>query len=125
LPNYLWIAIGAVFGANARYFVGLWAGSHLGANFPFGTMIVNLTGSFVLGFIAGTTTGRINLSPEVRLLLGVGFLGAYTTFSSFSVETITLLQNGNTMAGVGNILVNNLVGLTCALLGIYLARAIG
>jgi CrcB protein len=125
LPSYLWIAIGAVVGANARYYIGLWAGSHLGATFPYGTLIVNLTGSFALGFLAGTTTGRLNISPEVRLMLGVGFLGAYTTFSSFTVETLTLLQNGNIVTGLVNILANNLAGLTCALLGVYLARAIG
>jgi CrcB protein len=125
LPRYWWIAIGAVLGANARYFIGLWAASRFGATFPYGTLFVNLTGSFVLGFLAATTTGRFNLSPDARLLLAVGFLGSYTTFSSFAVESITLMASGNVAAGLLNIFGNNLAGLTCALLGIYIARATG
>jgi CrcB protein len=125
VPSYLWIAAGAILGANARYFIGLWAGSHFGTDFPYGTLFVNLTGSFVLGFLAATTTGRLNIPADVRLLLGVGFLGSYTTFSSYSVESLILLQQGNFGTALLSILGNNLAGLLCALLGVYLARVIG
>ena len=125
VPRYIWIAAGAVLGANARYFIGLWAGSRFGAGFPYGTFMVNLTGSFLLGFLAATATGRLSISPEVRLMLGVGFLGSYTTFSSFSVESLTLLQEGSVGISLLNIFGNNLAGLACALLGVFLARAIG
>lgn len=121
----IWIAAGAMLGANARYFIGLWAGTRFGAGFPYGTLIVNLTGSFLLGFLVATATGRLDIPGEVRLLLGVGFLGSYTTFSSFSVESLTLLENGNVWTGLLNIFGNNLAGLLCALLGVFLARAIG
>jgi CrcB protein len=125
LPSYILIAIGAVLGANARYFIALWAGSQFGTSFPYGTLFVNLTGSFALGFLAATTSGRLNIPADARLLLGVGFLGSYTTFSSFSVESLALLQHGNISSALLNILGNNVAGLACALLGVYLARAIG
>lgn len=125
MNRFVLISIGAVLGANARYLVGLWAGGRLGLAFPYGTLIVNLTGSLVLGFIAGSLAHRWIATPEMRLFLGVGFLGSYTTFSSFSVETATLLLNGNSWSVVFNVLGNTLVGLVFALLGIYLARWIG
>lgn len=124
MNRFVLIALGAALGANARYLVGLWAGQQLGAGFPYGTLIVNVTGSFVLGFLFAATTGRLALSAELRLLLGVGFLGAFTTFSSFAVESLTLLQNGSAWKGVFNVLANDLVGLLAALLGLYLARLI-
>ncbi len=125
VPPYILIAAGAVLGANARYAVGLWAGGRFGAGFPYGTLFVNLAGSFLLGFLAGAAGGRLNIAAEARLLLGIGFLGSFTTFSSFSVESLALLQSGNVAMGLLNILGNNLAGLLCALLGLFLSRAIG
>jgi len=122
MERYLWIAAGAVLGANARYLVAQWAAERLGAAFPFGTLIVNLTGSFVLGFLLSLTTERFAVSPAMRLFLAVGFLGSYTTFSSYTVESLGLLQNGAPASGLLNILGNNVAGLICALLGVYLAR---
>ena len=124
LARFLWIGAGAVLGANSRYLVGLWAGSCLGVGFPYGTLWVNLTGSFILGFLAAAVSGRLNISTEVRLFLVVGFLGSYTTFSSFSVESLTLLESDSAWLGLLNLLGNNLGGLACALLGVFLARSI-
>jgi CrcB protein len=122
MNRYVFIALGAILGANARYLVGLWAGAYLGTSFPYGTFIVNTTGSFVLGFIIGGSTGRLQISPDLRLFLAVGFVGAYTTFSSLTVETLTLVQQGSVWRGVLNFFANNLVGFLCAVLGNYLAR---
>jgi fluoride exporter len=124
LKRYLWISLGAVLGANARYLVALWAGARLGAGYPYGTLIVNVTGSFVLGFLVAGAAGRLNLAPELRLFLAVGFLGAYTTFSSLVVETWTLLQNGLLWQGFINLFTNNVIGLFSAWLGAALARLI-
>jgi CrcB protein len=118
----LWIGVGAVLGANARYLVGVWAGTQLGSGFPFGTLIVNTTGSFALGLIAGLAGSRVNVTPEVRLLLAVGFLGAYTTFSSFTVETLVLARDGGVWVGILNVLANNLLGLACALVGFIISQ---
>jgi len=122
LSRYLLIAIGAALGANARYLVGVTAGNRFGADFPYGTFIVNVVGSFILGFLLTLSTGRLQLSPEVRLLLAVGFLGSFTTFSSYTVESLNLLRDAGLWPGLLNIVGNNLAGLVCALLGAVLAR---
>jgi CrcB protein len=122
LNRYLLIAIGAALGANARYLVGVWAGSRLGADFPYGTFIVNIVGSFVLGFLLTLGTGRLQLSPEARLLLAVGFLGSFTTFSSYAVESMNLWRDAGFWRGLVNIVGNNLVGLLATVLGAVLAR---
>ena len=122
MNRYLLIAIGAALGANARYLVGVWAGSRLGADFPYGTFIVNIVGSFVLGFLLTLGTGRLQLSPEARLLLAVGFLGSFTTFSSYAVESINLWRDAGFWRGLVNIVGNNLVGLLATVLGAVLAR---
>jgi len=122
LNRYLLIAIGAALGANARYLVGVWAGNRLGADFPYGTFIVNIVGSFVLGFLLTLGTGRLQLSPEARLLLAVGFLGSFTTFSSYAVESLNLWRDAGLWRSVLNVAGNNLVGLFAAVLGAALAR---
>jgi fluoride exporter len=125
LSHSLLIAIGAILGANARYLVNLWAIHRFGPGFPSGTLIVNLTGSLALGFFLSLVTGRLALSPAWRLLLIVGFLGSYTTFSTFTMESLFLLQNRSAWYGIANVLGNNLLGLACALVGVYLARLAG
>lgn len=122
MNRYLLIAIGAALGANARYLVSVSAGNRFGADFPYGTFIVNVTGSFILGFLLTLGTGRLQLSPEARLLLAVGFLGSFTTFSSYTVESLNLLRDAGLWPGLLNIVGNNVVGLLCALLGAMLAR---
>jgi CrcB protein len=125
MSQLLWIAAGAVLGANARYLVGLWAAARFGAGFPYGTLFVNLVGSFVLGFVVVLGVGRLSIPPQVRLFLAVGFLGSFTTFSSFSAETLLLLEGGGLPRGLLNILANNAGGLVAAWLGATLARALG
>lgn len=122
MNRYLLIALGAALGANARYLVGIWAGNRLGADFPYGTFIVNVAGSFILGLLLTLGTGRLQLSPETRLLLAVGFLGSFTTFSSYTVESLNLLRDAGIWRGLVNIVGTNLVGLLCALSGAALAR---
>ena len=122
MDRILLISLGAALGANARYWIGVWAAKHLGVAFPYGTFFVNITGSLALGFLISLTSQRIPITPETRLLLGVGFLGAYTTFSSFAVESLSLAQNSGHWQALFNIFANNLVGLACTLAGMYLAR---
>jgi fluoride exporter len=116
------IGLGAVLGANARYFVALWAAARLGLGFPYGTLIVNTSGSLILGFLITIFLERLSVSPEVRLFLIVGFLGSFTTFSSFAVESLVLFQSGVLWKGIVNIFANNVLSLGCALLGVYVAR---
>jgi CrcB protein len=125
MNRYLLISIGAVLGANARYFVGVWAVERLGLGFPYGTLIVNVTGSFVLGFLLAALDSRLPVPSDLRFLVGVGFLGAFTTFSSFAVESLLLLRDGSPGMALLNILGNNALGLAAALIGFMLARWIG
>ena len=122
MNRFLLISVGAVLGANARYLVSLWAAGRFGADFPYGTLIVNVTGSLVLGVLAGLLSGRLALPEELRFLIGIGFLGAYTTFSSFSVETTTLLREQSAWYALLNVLANNVAGILAAFLGLSLAR---
>lgn len=123
--RFLLIALGAILGANARYLVGLIAAHRFGMDLPYGTLIANVTGCLLLGFVVTLQTEWITVSPQARLLIGVGFLGSYTTFSSYAVESVLLIQEGAPLRGLANILANNALGIFAAWLGILLARWIG
>jgi fluoride exporter len=124
MNRFLLISIGAVLGANARYLVGLWAAQRFGVDFPYGTAIVNITGSFVLGFLVAWGSARSGLSPELRLLVAVGFLGAYTTFSSFAVESLLQVESAGITNALLNIFVNNGLGIGAAYIGMALAKSV-
>lgn len=123
--RFVWIAAGAALGANARFLVGVWAAERFGIAVPYGTLIVNVTGSLLLGFVLEMTTARLISSPEMRLFIATGFLGSYTTFSTYAVESLLLIRSGNVWLGLLNIGSNIMIGLLFALLGIYLARLVG
>jgi CrcB protein len=125
VDRFLWIAAGAAMGANARFLVSIWAAERFGIAFPYGTLIVNVTGSLLLGFVIELTTARLLSSPEMRLFIATGFLGSYTTFSTYAVESLLLIRTGNIWLGLANILGSIALGLLFALLGIYLARLVG
>lgn len=89
------ISVGAVVGANARYFVGLWAAQQFGAAFPYGTLIINVSGSFAIALILTVLTDRVVDDPAWRLMLATGFCGGYTTFSTYAFEAMTLIRQGS------------------------------
>ena len=125
MTRFLIVALGAALGANARYLLGLWAANRFGISFPYGTLIVNVAGSFLLGFVLAVTTERLSLSTETRLLLIVGFFGSFTTFSSYAVESLVLLRASGWWSALLNVVGNNLLSLIAALLGTLLARLVG
>jgi CrcB protein len=120
--QYLWIGLGGFLGANARYLIQQWAAQRWGAHFPYGTMLANVSGSLVIAFFLTLATGRLPISPELRLFVAVGFLGGFTTFSSFSLETFQLLEQSGWQAAAINFLGNTVLGLVGVLLGIVLAK---
>lgn len=120
--QYLWIGLGGFMGANARYLVQVWAANRWGADFPYGTMLANVSGSFIIAFFLTLATGRVPVSPELRLLVAVGFLGGFTTFSSFSLETFRLVEQSGWWAAGLNFLGNTVLGLAGVFLGILLAQ---
>ena len=93
VSQIVWIGIGAVLGANARYFISLWMAGKLGLDFPYGTLVVNASGSLLLGFLVAAGSHYLALSPQLRLMMMVGFLGSFTTFSTFAVESVAFWQN--------------------------------
>ncbi|MCU0492854.1 MAG: fluoride efflux transporter CrcB [Chloroflexaceae bacterium] len=93
--NIAVIALGAALGANARYGLSLWAAERFGTAFPYGTFIINVVGSFLIGLVMAWSLTRAPLSEPLRLLVVTGILGGFTTFSSFSYEAYALIVNGN------------------------------
>jgi len=122
--DILIISLGAIAGANARWIISRYAAKLLGPVFPYGTLFINVTGSFIVGFFMIWTTERVLIDPRWRLLIVVGFCGAFTTFSSFAFETMAYLEQGQWSLLFANVILNNLLCLAAALGGIALARAI-
>lgn len=124
METFLLISLGAILGANLRYWVGTWAAGRLGTSFPYGNLIINLTGSFILGFFMTLAVDRLLLDPRWRILIAVGFLGAYTTFSSYTFESVSLILDNQWLLGFLNLFGSAFLGGVAVFLGIILARAI-
>ena len=122
--TYLAISVGAVLGANARYLVGGWVTDRFGTSFPIGTLLVNVTGSFAIGLFLTLIGERLVVADWWRPLVAIGFLGSYTTFSTFSFETLALVQSGSWgLAGLN--VVGSIAGcLVGVYAGVVLARAL-
>src|SRR5215469_5312180 len=122
--DILVISVGAILGANARWIISRLAARILGPVFPYGTLMINVSGSFIVGFFMIWATERVLLDPRWRLLVVVGFCGAFTTFSSFAFETMSYFEHGQYLLMWTNFLSNNLLCLGAAIAGIALARAL-
>lgn len=122
--TFLAISIGAVAGANARYLVGGWVAERWGSTFPVGTLLINVTGSFLIGLVMTAVTERVVAPPWVRPLVAIGFLGSYTTFSTFSYETLALARDGSWLAAGGNAVLSVVGCLAGVYGGMLLARAL-
>ena len=122
MMRFLIVGVGGFIGANARYVLGGWVQQRWGASFPYGTFVINISGSFVLGLFA-TLALRYGWSDEWRLLIAIGFVGAYTTFSTFEYETIQLIASGNRYREAAINLAGSVVlGFLAAYLGVVVAR---
>ncbi len=121
--NLLLVAAGGAAGSVLRYLVGLWSLRLLGPSFPWGTMIVNVAGSFAIGLLAELIARRLNSSEEMRLLLVTGLLGGFTTFSAFSLDTMSLMERGATAAAVSYMVASVVLSLGAALGGLALGRS--
>jgi len=122
--NFLVISLGAIFGANARYWISRYAARVMGPVFPYGTLIINVLGSLIVGFFVIWTSERVLADPRWRLLVVVGFCGAFTTFSSYAYESMAYFEQGQWALMLTNILGNNLLCLAAALAGMALARVL-
>ena len=124
MDKFLIISAGAVLGANARYLISVWAARRFGAGFPYGTFIINITGSLLIGLFLTLATERFVVDPRLRLFITIGFLGAYTTFSTYAYESFMLMYTGEWLAGMLNLLGSVLLGVAAVGAGIFLGKLI-
>lgn len=122
--TYLAISVGAVLGANARYFLGGWINDRFGSSFPLGTLVINVSGSFIIGLFLTLIGERLVVADWWRPLVAIGFLGSYTTFSTFSFETLALAQSGSWGLAALNVAGSVGASLSGVYLGTVLARAL-
>ena len=123
IAEYFWIAVGSALGGMGRYFCSGVAARLIGVTFPWGTLIVNVVGSFIIGFFATLTgpDGRVFVGSAARQFVLVGFCGGYTTFSSFSLQTLNLMQDGEWAYAGLNITISLILCLAAAWAGYALA----
>ncbi len=118
------VFLGAGIGGGLRYALGGWLAQRWGTAFPWHTLAINVSGAFLLGMLTALSTERGVLPPSARLLLGVGLLGGFTTFSTLSYESIALIEQGRVLQGAANMFGSGALGLLAALLGLAAGRVI-
>jgi fluoride exporter len=124
LTKYVMVGIGGFLGAIARFWLGGYIGNRMGTRFPYGTFIINCSGSFVIGFIVTLLAERAHWSPNWRYLIPIGFVGAYTTFSTFEYETFRALQEGSVIIAGLNVVASVLVGFIAVWVGVMAGQAV-
>lgn len=124
MMNFLSVAIGGALGATARYGLGLWTSGKWIHSFPLHTFLINISGAFLLGFLNTLFLDKPTINPEIRIALTVGFLGAFTTFSTFGYEAIVLIKEGNLATAGLYTLSSIIIGFLGVFLGMGLARLV-
>jgi fluoride exporter len=124
VKDFLAISVAAIAGANLRFILSRLAAKEFGPVFPYGTLVINVLGSFIVGFFVIWTSERVLVDPRWRLLVVVGFCGSFTTFSSYAFESMSYFEQGQWGLMLTNVLSNNLLCLGGALAGMALARAL-
>ena len=123
MSNLLLVGFGGAIGSMARYLLGLWTLQRWGPGFPWGTLGVNITGSFLIGLLAELIMRKFGASPEMRLFLITGVLGGYTTFSAFSLDAITLFERGDPALALIYIAASVVLSILAVFAGLALMRA--
>jgi CrcB protein len=122
MVRFLWICLGGAVGTGARYLLSGWAARRFGTAFPYGTLAVNVVGSFLIGAVMHSALTTSQLSPDARVVIVIGALGGFTTYSGFNYETLQYLRDGAWLFGVLNILVMVTACLAAGIAGLASAR---
>lgn len=115
--KYLMVGMGGFAGSILRFWLGSYIGGRMGSRFPYGTFAINITGSFLIGFVLSVLAAKTHLNPNWRYAIPIGFIGGYTTFSAFEYETLRALQEGQFLAGVLNVTLSVVLGLIAVWMG--------
>lgn len=122
MTAYLWVALGGIVGACARYSLARAVAKYAGTGFPYGTLLINVSGSLILGFFMIWSSERAIVDQRIRLLVAIGFCGAYTTFSSYAFESFAYFEQGHWELFAANVLANNILCLAAVIAGAAVAR---
>ena len=124
MQTILLISVGAIIGANLRYFVAQYVAKLIPSSFPYGTLVINISASFILGLFLIWTTERVLVDPRWRLFVATGFCATYSTYSSYAFETFALFEKGHWLVAGLNILATNVVCFVAVVLGAVVARSL-
>ncbi|MFA5148323.1 MAG: fluoride efflux transporter CrcB [Candidatus Omnitrophota bacterium] len=124
MNNLAQLLIGGALGTVSRYAMSVFVYRTMGADFPYGTLAVNLTGCFIIGFLAAITEDRFIFGSNIRLFLMIGFCGAFTTFSTFMLETANLIKDGESFRALLNVLLSVIIGFLVFRLGLLAGELI-
>jgi len=122
--KYLVVGIGGFMGSIVRFWLAAFVGQRMGTRFPYGTFLINVTGSFLIGFVMTVLTEKTHLSPNWRYLIPIGFIGGYTTFSTFEYETLRAIQDGQFTIGTLNVVLSVLVGFLMVWTGAMVGKTV-
>lgn len=121
---YLWVSLGGIVGASMRFALSRFAAKIISPNFPYGTLLINVSGSLVLGWFMIWTTERVIADPRWRWFLAIGICGSFTTFSSYAFESFAYFEQGHWALFASNVIANNVLCLLAIVAGAALARAV-
>lgn len=122
--KYFMVGIGGFAGAIARFWLGAYVADRMGTRFPYGTFLINISGSFLIGLFLTLMAEKAHWSPQWRYLIPVGFIGAYTTFSTFEYETLRSVQDGQVLMAFLNVTLSVVIGFIAVLGGVWAGRAL-
>jgi CrcB protein len=124
MTKYWMVGLGGFLGSVLRFWLGGYISERMGARFPYGTFVINVTGSFLIGLVVTLLSERGHWSPNLRYLIPIGFIGGYTTFSAFALETLQSLRDGELLSAFLNVILSVGVGFAAVWLGVVVGRTL-